>query len=81
MKFEPHFESIISNVFNGRGPDKDECVYLLGFAPHSLELTYMMSIANDISRKKSGNAGIMYAQIGIDVAPCSANCKFCAFEK
>ena len=81
MKFEPHFESIISNVFNGRGPNKDECVYLLGFAPHSLESTYMMSIANDISRKKSGNAGIMYAQIGIDVAPCSANCKFCAFAQ
>ena len=81
MKFEPRFESIINNVFDGRGPDKEECVDLLGFDPHSLESTYMMSIANDICRRKMGNAGIMYAQIGIDVAPCSANCKFCAFAQ
>lgn len=81
MKFEPRFESIINNVFNGRGPDKEECVYLLGFDPHSLESTHMMSIANDICRKRSGNAGIIYAQIGIDVRPCSSNCQFCAFAE
>ena len=81
MKFEPRFESIINNAFDGRGPDKEECVYLLGFDPHSLESTYMMPIANDICRRKMGNAGIIYAQIGIDVAPCRANCKFCSFAQ
>lgn len=81
MKLEPRFESIINNVFDGRGPDKEECVYLLGFDPHSLESTYMMPIANDICRRKMGNAGIIYAQIGIDVAPCRANCKFCSFAQ
>jgi len=65
MEFEPRFESIISNVLNGHGPNKDECVYLLGFEPHSLESTYMMSIANDMYRKRMDNSGIIYAQIGV----------------
>jgi biotin synthase len=81
MKFEPRFESIINNVFDGRGPDKEECIYLLEFDPHSLESTHMMSKANDICRKRNGNAGIIYAQIGIDVAPCSSNCQFCTFAE
>jgi biotin synthase len=81
MKFEPRFESIINNVFDGCGPGKEECVYLLGFEPHSLESTHMMTIANDICRRRMGNTGIIYTQIGIDVAPCSANCQFCSFAE
>ena len=81
MKFEPRFESIISNVFSGNGPNREDCTYLLGFEPHSLESTHMMSIANDMYRARTDNAGVIYAQIGIDVAPCSANCQFCAFAR
>ncbi len=81
MKFEQRFTSIIGDVLNGHGPDRDACAYLLGFEPHSLESIHMMSIANDMCRKRTDNGGVIYAQIGIDVAPCSANCRFCSFAR
>jgi len=81
VKFESRFESIMSNVFGGHGPNKEECVYLLEFDPHSMESIHMMSIANDICRKRTYNSGVIYAQIGIDVTPCRANCQFCSFAR
>jgi len=81
MKFDPRFDSIISRVLSGNGPNREDCIYLLGFEPHSLESTHMMSIANDMYRARTDNAGVIYAQIGIDVAPCSADCQFCSFAR
>jgi biotin synthase len=80
MNFDAPFNTIIKNIFNGKGPSKEECVYLLSFEPHSLESTFMMSIANNICRTRLYNGGVIYAQIGIDIAPCGANCGFCAFS-
>ena len=80
MNFDAPFNTIIKNIFNGKGPSKEECVYLLSFEPHSLESTFMMSIANNICRTRLNNGGVIYAQIGIDIAPCGANCGFCAFS-
>ena len=80
MNFDAPFNTIIKNIFNGKGPSKEECIYLLSFEPHSLESTFMMSIANNICRTRLNNGGVIYAQIGIDIAPCGANCEFCAFS-
>lgn len=79
MKFEDRFEKIINNVHAGKGPDKEDCIYLLGYEPHSLESTHMMSLANNICRTRFSNSAMIYAQVGIDVAPCAADCKFCSF--
>jgi biotin synthase len=80
MSFEKPFNNIIENISKGKGPDKEECKYLLGFEPHSQESTFMMSVANNICRSKLNNSGVIYAQIAIDVAPCTANCEFCSFS-
>ncbi len=79
MNCDARFESIIDGAIEGRGPTREECVYLLGFEPHSVESTHMMSLANAISRRRTSNSGVIYAQLGIDVAPCRADCLFCAF--
>jgi biotin synthase len=79
MKLEKSFLSIVEKVENGQGPTRKECKYLLSLEPHSLESTYMMALANNITRTRFNNAGIMYAQIGIDIAPCIADCEFCSF--
>jgi biotin synthase len=81
MKLDERFENIMNNVSNGKGPDKEECKYLLGFEPHSLESTHMMSIANHYWRTRLQNCGVIYGQIAIDIGPCDANCQFCSFAK
>ena len=80
MDFDESFNIVIKNIFDGIGPDKEECKYLLNFEPHSLESTILMSIANNICRTRLDNSGVIYAQIGMDIAPCGANCEFCSFS-
>ncbi len=80
MNFEEPFNAIIKNIFKDKGPNKEECKYLLSFEPHSIESTTLMSIANNICRSKLSNSGVIYAQIAIDIAPCAANCQFCSFS-
>lgn len=62
-------------------PTKEECIYLLGFHESTPEATFTRGAANDISRLKNGNTGLLFGQIGLELYPCEANCKFCAFGK
>ena len=70
---------IIMKGWNREALTKDECIYLLGFDESSPETNIMRAAANDLTRKSTGNAGQIYAQIGIMIGPCEANCKFCSF--
>ncbi len=79
MKIDPRFESVIKQALSGKKLDKEACIYLLSFEPQSFESTYMMAQANRICRSRLSNSGVIYAQIGIDIAPCGANCEFCSF--
>jgi biotin synthase len=81
MNFQEPFQSIIRKVMEGIGPTKEECKYLFTLEPHSLESTHMMSVANNLCRTRLNNCGIIYAQIGIDIAPCRVNCEFCSFAQ
>lgn len=80
MEYEKKFMTIMDKTREGTGPDREECKYLLGLEPHSLESTYMMSLANHITRTRLGNSAVIYAQIGIDISKCGADCKFCSFS-
>ncbi len=64
-----------------KGITKEECTYLLGFGENSLESRMTSIIADSIMRKRNNNAGIISAQIGIEIEPCEGNCKFCNFGK
>ena len=72
---------IIAKVQEGGAIDYDETMFLLGLDEASPEATAVRGTANDIVRAKTGNAGAMWGQIGIDVYPCEADCQFCAFAK
>jgi biotin synthase len=54
---------------------------LLGFHEASPEATFARGVSNDIVRRKTENTGVLFGQIGLEVYPCEADCKFCAFGK
>ena len=72
---------IVSRTLEGSSPSREDCVYLLGFQESAPEATLMRGAANDIMRQKASNAGVLFGQIGLEVYPCEADCKFCAFGK
>ena len=72
---------VIARAREGKAADYDETLYLLGFDEASPEATALRSAANDIVREKTGNAGVIWGQIGVDMHPCEADCEFCSFGK
>jgi len=79
LKLQSRFEKILDAVFEGNSPNKEDCIYLLSLPCESLEATIMMAAADTISRKRFNNHAILLGQIGVDIAPCPGNCKFCTF--
>lgn len=55
---------------------RDEILAMLDIKPLSAEFYAAISRANDYARKTFAS-GVIFAQIGLDVAPCGINCKFC----
>lgn len=80
MECDRQFMNIMEKTKDGQGPDREEAKYLLSFAPHSFESTYMMNLANQLTRTRLNNSGVVYAQLGIDISPCAARCEFCSFS-
>ncbi|MDO4553481.1 MAG: hypothetical protein Q4C22_08120 [Bacillota bacterium] len=76
---DPRASEILTKVLEGTPPTKEECIYLLGFREWSPEATFARAVANDISRQKSGNTGVLFGQVGLELYPCEADCKFCSF--
>lgn len=72
---------ILNRVLEDTPPSREDCIYLLGFPEWTPEATFMRGVANDIARRKNGNTGLIFGQIGLELYPCEANCKFCSFGK
>jgi len=72
---------ILSKGIEENGITKEECRYLLRFDENSLESRITSAVADRVMRKRSGNSGVISAQLGIDFEPCEGNCKFCNFGK
>ena len=58
---------------------KEECVYLLGFDPNSMEIQMARAMANQNVRRATKNSAVISSQIGVMLNPCPADCKFCNF--
>lgn len=56
----------------------DEIIELLKIDNMGGDYYKLISKSNEISRKKFGNKGYVFVQIGINAEPCSKNCKFCS---
>jgi biotin synthase len=70
---------ILSGAAENRAPTKQECGHLLSFPELSLESGVLTAVADHVSRERFENNAILLGQIGIEAAPCSGRCKFCAF--
>jgi len=81
MKIDARAKEILGRAENGIAPSKEECIYLLSFPEASPEATLTRAIGNIISREKNDNKALIFGQIGLELFPCEADCKFCAFGK
>lgn len=55
-----------------------EIIDLLRIDTRSDEFYGLLATSNALSRRKFGNRGYVFTQIGINAAPCPVNCKFCS---
>ena len=72
---------IFNKVDNNEFLTQQEAITLLNIDNHSPEFYNLISKANELSRKEYNNKGYIFAQIGLNSAPCSGNCKFCSLAK
>lgn len=80
MQIDGKFLQLIDRIQGGYKMTQQECEYLLTFDERSLEAAIMRGVADSISRVKFGNKGLVFGQIGCEVAPCTGRCKFCSFS-
>ena len=74
-------EAIFRKVDENQDLTKDDAVKLLSIDSHSSEFYALLAKANELSRKEYGRKGYVFAQIGLNSAPCTGNCKFCSLAR
>ncbi|HHU34346.1 MAG TPA: radical SAM protein [Bacteroidetes bacterium] len=79
MKIEKKLLNILDRAREGRAPGKEDCIYMLQFQETTPEASLVRATADSIMRQRYGNVGMVFAQIGIEIAPCPAKCLFCSF--
>ena len=55
-----------------------EILDLLNIDTNHRDFYRLLAVSNSMSKQKFKNKGYVFAQIGINAAPCSVNCKFCS---
>jgi biotin synthase len=79
MRLAHSIEEILTKALEGHAPTREECVSLLSLPERSLEAAFVTATADFVSRRRFGNRAMLLGQIGIEIAPCPGNCKFCTF--
>ena len=59
----------------------EDAIELLSVSNLSAEYYMLLQKASEISKKDFGDKGYIFAQIGLDIAPCSGNCTFCSLAQ
>jgi biotin synthase len=81
MMCEKNLQTILNKSLEGLSITKAEAEYLLTFPENSIEAALIRATANQVSRKKFKNRGLLLGQLGVDVGPCAGDCAFCFFAK
>ncbi len=71
-------ETVFSKVDRDEELTRDEAIELLKIDNHSDVFYRLLAKANELTQKEYGNRGYVFAQIGLNSAPCPGNCKFCS---
>ena len=79
MRIDPKIESILDKALAGEEISRREAVELLKAHENSHEMYAIMSVANTLTRRQFGDRGEVYAQVGINLWPCTKSCAFCSF--
>jgi len=74
-------ESILAKGSNRERLSVGELRDLLDLPAVSIETYKLMGAANFLTRRLAGDEGVVGAQIGLNVEPCSMECEFCSFGK
>jgi biotin synthase len=72
---------ILLKSWNAVPLSRKDLVYLLGLPPDAPETYLVMAEANRISTDLTGHKAEVHAQLALNLAPCSADCKFCSFAR
>lgn len=81
MKMDDTFLDLIERIQSGHTTTTKECAFLLQFPETSLEAGVTRAVADSISRERFNNTGMVFGQIGFEIAPCPGKCKFCSFSE
>lgn len=81
MKINSTFLDLIGKIQSGHQITKEESAFLLRFSETSLESAVTRGVADTMSREKFENTGLVFGQIGFEVAPCPGKCKFCSISE
>jgi biotin synthase len=70
---------ILDKVRGGGRMDRADSKFLLEIDERSYASGLVRAAASSVVRSATDNAAIILGQIGVEVSPCPADCKFCTF--
>jgi biotin synthase len=73
--------SILERINKDSILTKEDAIELLRIKNTSEDFYRLLSIANELTRTQYNNKAYIFAQIGMNSAPCSGNCKFCSLAR
>jgi len=79
MELNYKIKGILDKAFDEQPISRPEALTLMAIDLLSPEMYALCAVANEVSRRHFNNLGEIYAQIGLDFAPCPGNCEFCSF--
>ena len=79
MRLDKRVAGVLDLAQSGRAPSQEECAFLLELPETSLEAGHLRAVGDVVTRRRFHNAGLIFGQIGIEIAPCPGECKFCSF--
>ncbi len=74
----PAVADILKQGAAGEGLNRDQALTLMALPLHGRESYALMQTADALSRERFGGKGENHFHIGLNVAPCPLNCRFCA---
>ena len=79
MELDHEVVKILDKALDEQPLTRTEALTLMDIDLLSREMYALCAAANELSRRHFNNLGEVYAQIGLDFAPCPGNCEFCSF--
>jgi len=74
-------DEILNRAREGAPLNKRDAIALLSIGNLSPGFYALLAAANAASRERYRNRGYIFAQIGVNSAPCNGNCRFCSFAR